>query len=62
MTCGSGSDRPSYLQILIMKIFYVLLHTGCRNKKPSVYHGRPNILWERATHAISWLAGAHVEK
>ena len=62
MTCGSESIRPRDLQILIMKIFYVLLHTDCRNEKPSLNHGRPNFLWERATHVISWLAGAQVEK
>jgi len=45
-----------------MKIFYVLLHTDCRNEKPSLNHGRPNFLWERVTHVIIWFAGAYVEK
>lgn len=62
MTYDSGSDRPRDLQILIMKIFYILLHTDCPNEKPSLNYGRSNFLWERATQVISWFAGAHVKK
>lgn len=43
IACGLGPDRPTDLQILVMKIFYVLLYTDCRNEKHSIHHGRPNV-------------------
>jgi hypothetical protein len=62
LTCSSGSERRMDLQILIMNTFYFFLRPDSRNEKHPLNHGRPNVLWQRATPVIvGWFAGRSIK-